>query len=562
MSSVSQTKRLTFAEMVALGTSSINAAAATTTVSTTNAPVQQEAGGIVDQRDIKTTTSKKQNSVHSHNIDSKIIDVATSCNSTVSTDGNSTSSFSSNTQSNNPGGDLLTSHKNDNVPSSVPTKAPAIPPKKNPWKIDLVRKGVETDAALVVGNVLDHPTPAESIALNRVSVVREDKDSVASSYSKTEASSLKETGKVKNHLLQKQNLSPMFTCRSFSICEVIPEVETSTCNKRALPSQQNNREHKTLDECASSSQTMGRCSTIATETSPQRSSKESNEHQHQTDQESTSVPGSNTPKIQHDCKLQPQAKKNHSHHTKPMHSIAKNMAKHSKNMYNHNNKNNHTQMNCSHNRKNDYNNHRNNSDGKNELSHSSNIMPKSDKKWQDKTRLKTNNKKHDKKKNTPTKKNNKGKFFTPNNTKDVAAIRRDAVKQVEYFFSVDELVKNIFMRKHMDVDGFLPAAIVFNFPSVLSYCVPYYDLLEALKVSKTVEVDFENECLRVKGGEEHYKRWLFPNPDGTLGCPKWIISKGDDDKKESSMNDHFEEKKEDGSPEVMSESKPEMVEIQ
>lgn len=363
-------------------------------------------------------------------------------------------------------------------------------------------------------------------------------------------------------------MSPLFTCRSFSICAVIPEVETSTCDKRALPSQQNNREHKTLDECASSSKTMGRCSTIATETSPQRSSKESNDHQHQTDQESTSVPGSNTPKIQHHCKLQPQAKKNHSssysksHHTKPMHSSAKNMAKHSKNIYNHNNKNNHTQMNCSNNRKNDYNNHRNNSDGKNEHTQSSNITQKSDKKWQDKTRLKTNNKKNDKKKNTPTKKNNKGKFFTPNNTKDVAAIRRDAVKQVEYFFSVDELVKNIFMRKHMDVDGFLPAAIVFNFPSVLSYCVPYYDLLDALKVSKTVEVDFENECLRVKGGEEQYKRWLFPNPDGTLGCPKWIISKGGDDRKESSMNDHFEEKKEDGSPEVMSESKPELVEIQ
>ena len=54
--------------------------------------------------------------------------------------------------------------------------------------------------------------------------------------------------------------------------------------------------------------------------------------------------------------------------------------------------------------------------------------------------------------------------------------------------------------------------------------IPYYDLLEALKTSEFVDVDAENECLRVKGvcGEEEYKKWLFPNDDGTLGCAKWV----------------------------------------
>jgi len=31
-----------------------------------------------------------------------------------------------------------------------------------------------------------------------------------------------------------------------------------------------------------------------------------------------------------------------------------------------------------------------------------------------------------------------------------------------------------------------------------------------------------NECVRIKGGEECYKKWLFPNPDGTFGCARWI----------------------------------------
>jgi hypothetical protein len=34
--------------------------------------------------------------------------------------------------------------------------------------------------------------------------------------------------------------------------------------------------------------------------------------------------------------------------------------------------------------------------------------------------------------------------------------------------------------------------------------------------------DTVNECLRIRGGEEQYKRWLFPNEQGVLGCPRWI----------------------------------------
>jgi hypothetical protein len=48
-------------------------------------------------------------------------------------------------------------------------------------------------------------------------------------------------------------------------------------------------------------------------------------------------------------------------------------------------------------------------------------------------------------------------------------------------------------------------------------------MLEALKESKSVQVDYKNECLRLKGRDDEYKKWLFPNGDGTFGCPKWFI---------------------------------------
>ena len=110
--------------------------------------------------------------------------------------------------------------------------------------------------------------------------------------------------------------------------------------------------------------------------------------------------------------------------------------------------------------------------------------------------------------------------------------------QVEYFFSTNELVKNVYLRKQMDVEGFLPAIIVFNFPSVLSFGVSYDDLLQSISsTSEVIDVDLENDCLRLKGGEENYKKWLFPNGEGGFGCPKWIKQPSSEYQTDSTIED-------------------------
>ena len=97
------------------------------------------------------------------------------------------------------------------------------------------------------------------------------------------------------------------------------------------------------------------------------------------------------------------------------------------------------------------------------------------------------------------------------------------VRQVEYFFSADELSRNTHLRSNMDSEGFLPAAIVFNFPSIAAYCFPYYDLFAALLEKATfLEIDEANETLRRK---ENYKKWLIPDGKGGFGCPRWIKEK-------------------------------------
>lgn len=183
MSSVPQTKRrLTFAEMVALGTS----------LSVSVNPVDQAA---VDDRGSKAATTKTQNPAHSH-VDYKMMGgVATSSNSTVSTDGNSTSSLS--TQTNNYLGESSTSNKND-VPSSVPKST--VIPVKNPWKVEQVRISSGTVTSHLFTNVHEHPTPAESIAMNPVSV--DLKDSVVSnSKVKIKSKEEEDSGKATTDIL-------------------------------------------------------------------------------------------------------------------------------------------------------------------------------------------------------------------------------------------------------------------------------------------------------------------------------------------------------------------------
>jgi len=103
---------------------------------------------------------------------------------------------------------------------------------------------------------------------------------------------------------------------------------------------------------------------------------------------------------------------------------------------------------------------------------------------------------------------------------ELAEAKVKVTKQIEYFFSTAELSRNTYLRHQMDTQGYLPAAIVFNFPSVVAYGVPYQDLIQHIsEASSFLDVDVENETMRVNVG---WETWLYPNGEGGLGCPRWI----------------------------------------
>ena len=99
---------------------------------------------------------------------------------------------------------------------------------------------------------------------------------------------------------------------------------------------------------------------------------------------------------------------------------------------------------------------------------------------------------------------------------DEAAVKSALRGQIEHYFSKQNLVRDIFLRQRMDREGYIPCEMLFGFPRVRAMCFSIEFMLAAIKDSDVLDVDIENEKVRVKGS---WKAWLFPSSDGTLGVP-------------------------------------------
>lgn len=104
-------------------------------------------------------------------------------------------------------------------------------------------------------------------------------------------------------------------------------------------------------------------------------------------------------------------------------------------------------------------------------------------------------------------------------------------QQIDYYFSLENLIKDIFLRKHMhEQDGWVPLSLILNFKRVKiilngiqnSSDLPNVDqdavVLASLDHCKNLDIDYVNSKtketatvadinLRVK---DNYKQWLLP----------------------------------------------------
>ncbi|KAH7298583.1 hypothetical protein KP509_25G050300 [Ceratopteris richardii] len=79
------------------------------------------------------------------------------------------------------------------------------------------------------------------------------------------------------------------------------------------------------------------------------------------------------------------------------------------------------------------------------------------------------------------------------------------IKQIEYYFSVENLCRDIYLRSKMDEWGFVPVSVIANFNRVKMITQNPYFIVEALRLSNVVEV--QGDKVRKKGD---WANWLLP----------------------------------------------------
>ncbi|XP_012610931.1 la-related protein 1 isoform X6 [Microcebus murinus] len=133
---------------------------------------------------------------------------------------------------------------------------------------------------------------------------------------------------------------------------------------------------------------------------------------------------------------------------------------------------------------------------------------------------------------TPKYMNNITYYFDNVSSTELYSVDQELLKdyikrQIEYYFSVDNLERDFFLRRKMDADGFLPITLIASFHRVQALTTDISLIFAALKDSKVVEIVDE----KVRRREEPEK-WPLPGPpivdysqtdfSQLLNCPEFV----------------------------------------
>lgn len=89
---------------------------------------------------------------------------------------------------------------------------------------------------------------------------------------------------------------------------------------------------------------------------------------------------------------------------------------------------------------------------------------------------------------------------------DPMALRLMLMKQIEYYFSVENLCRDIYLRKVMDHQGFVPVSVIASFNRVRMLAMNPSQILDALRFSTVVEVQGD----RVRKRDD-WAKWILPS---------------------------------------------------
>jgi len=78
-------------------------------------------------------------------------------------------------------------------------------------------------------------------------------------------------------------------------------------------------------------------------------------------------------------------------------------------------------------------------------------------------------------------------------------------KQVEFYFSTQNLCKDLYLRSHMNEDGWTPLELISQFPQVRKFRATIAEVAEVLTDSTVLEVDKVSKYMRLRNEEERTK---------------------------------------------------------
>lgn len=95
----------------------------------------------------------------------------------------------------------------------------------------------------------------------------------------------------------------------------------------------------------------------------------------------------------------------------------------------------------------------------------------------------------------------KGRPRKPLNPEQTVAVKA----QFEFYFSADNLCKDLYLRQHMDAEGWTSLDLLCNFKKIQAFNTTVESISEALASSESVEVDAQKRRVRLKDPEMRQK---------------------------------------------------------
>jgi len=102
-------------------------------------------------------------------------------------------------------------------------------------------------------------------------------------------------------------------------------------------------------------------------------------------------------------------------------------------------------------------------------------------------------------------------LFTPTEQAPLTQDKKEQIfKQIEFYFSTQNLCKDVYLRKQMDdATGYVPLQVISEFPKVRKLGAAMADIVEVLAASETLELDESSALIRLKDEAER-NRWKAP----------------------------------------------------